>query len=101
MWIHLEDQEYEVISELLRNSNLHGLDFLIRTRLSEISPANPQHTKAAAVLAAQTYFSANDLIIENDFVKWDKNGDALVMAWQKVPSAYIPQSTNFDCGCSK
>lgn len=96
MWIYLEDEEYNMLDELLVKSNLHGLRFLIKRHLVEISPANPKHTKKAAIQAAKTYFSASDLIIGDDHVKWLDNGDALVMAWQVVPSVYITES---DCGC--
>jgi hypothetical protein len=95
MWFYLDKEEFEIIDSLLEQSNLHGLRFMLKSSLSELSPYNPRLTKSAAIKAAITYFSADDLIIESDFVKWDENGDALVMSWQKVPQNYITE----DCGC--
>jgi hypothetical protein len=97
MWINLEEEEFEVISDVLKHCNLYGLHFLIKQRLAELSPVNPKHTKLGAVKAAQTYFSASDVIIEEDFVKWLPNGDALVMAWQVVPSVYIDSEDCVPC----
>lgn len=97
MWIKLEKEEFELISDLLAKNNLHGLNYMIKSRLSEISPKNIKHDKQAAIKAAKTYFAADDLTINDDFVLWDDNGDALVMSWQKVPSAYLIES---DCNCN-
>jgi hypothetical protein len=96
MWIYLEKEELQVIEDALKHCGLHGMNFLLRSQLLEPSPVNPRHTKESAVKAAKTYFSASDTIID-DYVKWEPNGDALVMAWQKVSSAYIDE----DCGCKK
>lgn len=97
MWIKLEQEEFELISDLLSKNNLHGLNYMIKSRLSEISPKNMKHNKQSSIKAAQTYFAAEDLIINDDFVLWEDNGDALVMAWQRVPSAYLIES---DCNCN-
>ncbi len=99
-WIQLSDEELEVIQSALSHLNLHGLNFLLKTQFSTLSPYNIKHNKANAIKAAQTYFSADDLIINEDYVRWESNGDALVMAWQRVPKDYIPEE-DFDCGCNK
>jgi len=96
MWFHLEKEEFEMISEALLQCNLHGLNFLLKSQLYELSPVNPFHNKINAVKAAKTYFSASDTIID-DYVRWEDNGDALVLTWQKVPKDYIES----DCNCKK
>ena len=68
MWINLEDEEFEIVCDVLKHCNLFGLHFLIKQRLAELSPVNPKHTKLGAIKAAQTYFSSNDVIIEEDCV---------------------------------
>ena len=97
MWIELSDEEYDVICSVLEHCNLNGLNFLLRSKLHEVSPVNSKHNKPNAVKAAQTYFSASDLVIEEGAsVKWTPEGDALVMGWQITPKAYIEEH---DCGC--
>lgn len=96
MWFYLEQEELDVIIEALKHSNLHGLNFLIKSQFAERSPVNPKHTKEKAAEAAKTYFSASDLEMDT-YVRWDENGDAKVMAWQHVPKEYILE----DCGCGK
>jgi hypothetical protein len=100
MWIYLEDDEFSIITEALEHLNLHGLNFIINSKLLKYSPYNLNHTRENAVKSAQTYFSADDLEINDDYVRWDKSGDALVMAWQRVPKEFIPED-EFDCGCSE
>jgi DNA gyrase subunit B len=53
--------------------------------------------KSAEDKEVEVVIQYNDSIAENiySFVKWDENGDALVMSWQKVPQNYITE----DCGC--
>lgn len=96
MWFFLEQEELDVILEALKHSNLHGLSFLMKSQVSERSHVNPKHSKENAVEAAKVYFSASDLEIDN-YVRWQDNGDAKVMAWQLVPKGYISE----DCGCGK
>ena len=96
MWINISEEEYAVISQALNHCNLHGLNFLLKTKRGDYSPHNPKHTRENAVKAAQTYFSANDLIINDDCVQWAEDGNALVMAWQKVPALFIEEKCN--CG---
>ena len=99
MWVNLEEDEISIIIEALSHCNLHGLNFLLKSKIIEGSPINPKHTKNNAIKAAQTYFSATDLEIKDDAgVEWSENGDALVMSWQLVPHAFIVES---DCGCGK
>lgn len=100
MWIKLEEQEFEAITDALQHLQLYGLKLLLKAKLNKISPYNIKHTRKNAIEAAKTYFSATDLKIEDDHVVWDKSGDAWVMAWQKVPKEYIPEE-EFDCGCNK
>lgn len=92
----IEQEEWDIISELIYQHNLHGLNYLILSRIESRSPLNKKHTRAGAIKAAQTYFSSSDTIIEDDFVKWDEEGNAMVLTWQKVPSAFIVEE---DCGC--
>ena len=99
MWIDLSEEEIQIITETLQHCNLHGLNFNIRSKLVDFSLDNPKLLKKNAIKAAQTYFSADDLIIEDDYVKWTDEGDALVMCWQKVEKAFIAESE--DCGCNK
>ena len=99
MWIHFEKEEFEVIESLLEQSGLNGLKALIKAQLYQHSPRNFKHTAENAITAAQTYFSASDLVID-EYVKWDTNGDAFVMSWQKVPKEFILEK-NSDCGCNK
>jgi hypothetical protein len=100
MWINLSKEEFDIIINALQHCNLYGLSFALKHQTNESSPLNTKHTKLNAIKAAQTYFSANDLIIKEDCVEWTEEGDALVMAWQKVPSAFIEEA-NSDCGCNK
>ena len=100
MWLYLEDEEFDIIDDTLTNANLLGLRALIRLNKSNQCPYNPSLNMSNAIEAAKTYFSSDDVIIENDYVKWDKECNALVMVWQKVPSQYIPEG-DFDCGCGK
>ena len=99
MWINVSEEEYAVITQALEHCNLYGLSFLMRTKRGDYSQVNINHTRENAVKAAQTYFSANDLIIENDCVRWTDDGDALVMAWQKVPAIFIEEQKAGGCGC--
>lgn len=98
MWVELEQDEFEIIDALLANANLHGIRSLLLQNKNSICPYNPKLTNQAAISAAQTYFSADDLTINEDYVKWDKSGNAEVLAWQKVPIEYIKEE---DCGCGK
>jgi hypothetical protein len=98
MWIDLSEQEINLIAECLKHCNLHGMHLNLRTKLIDFNINNPEQRNKNAVKAAQTYFSADDLIIEDDYVKWTDEGDALVMAWQKTPKEYIIEE---DCGCGK
>jgi hypothetical protein len=99
MWIDLSDEEIQIITETLKHCNLHALNFNVRSKLVNFSLDNPKLLRKNAVKAAQTYFAADDLIIEDDYVKWTEEGDALVMCWQKVEKSYI--ETEPDCGCGK
>jgi hypothetical protein len=98
MWIELDSEELDVITEALKHCNLHGMNFLLKSQLNSLSPRNIKHSKKNAVKAAQIYFSADDLMVEDDYVKWTEEGDALVMCWQKVPKEFIVEE---DCGCGK
>lgn len=98
MWLEFDPEEIDVISEALKECNLHGMNFLLKSKLNNLSPRNIKHSRKNAVKAAQTYFSADDLIIEDDYVKWTEEGDALVLCWQKVPQKFIVEE---DCGCNK
>lgn len=100
MWLYLEDDEFEIIDGALANANLHGLRALINPNQTKVCPYNPKLTKESAIESAKTYFGSDDVIIENDYVKWDKSCNAMVMVWQKVPSEYIPEG-EYDCGCGK
>lgn len=96
MWLQFNNEEITLLNDALDQCKLHGFKHLLYTRITENSPVNPKHTQTNAVKAANTYFSANDLIIDQ-YVKWEENGDALVMCWQKVPQSYIEEG----CGCGK
>ena len=61
MWINISEEEYAVISQALIHCNLHGLNFLIKTKRGDFSPMNIKHTRENAIKAARTYFSSNDL----------------------------------------
>jgi len=98
MWIDLSQEEIEIITETLKHCNLHALNFNFRTKLLDFCLDNPRLLNKNAIKAAQTYFSADDLIIENDYVKWTDEGDALVMSWQKVPKNFINEE---NCGCNQ
>jgi hypothetical protein len=97
MHLKLSDEEFVLIIESLRKNNLHGLASIITTQITCNSPINNKHTQGAAVEAAKTYFSADDLVIGEN-VEWLENGDALVVCQQKVPSNYIQEK---NCGCGK
>jgi hypothetical protein len=98
MWVHFEKEEYEVIESLLEKSGLEGLKALIKAQFYQQSPTNYKHTRENALQAAKTYFSATDLSMD-EYVKWDLEGNAYVMAWQMVPKDFIVE--NNDCGCSE
>jgi hypothetical protein len=98
MWVYFEKEEFEVIESLLEQSGLNGLKALIKAQLFQDSPKNLKHKKNGAIDAAKTYFAANDLEID-DYVKWDNDGNAHVLSWQKVPKEFIVE--NSDCGCKK
>jgi len=101
MWIDLSDEEIQIITETLKHCNLHAFNFSIRSKLVNFSLDNPKLLNKNAFKAARTYFSADDLIIEDDYVKWDEDGNALVMCWQKVPKEYINEQELGGCGCNK
>jgi|688.fasta_scaffold09792_19 hypothetical protein len=100
MWIQFSAQEIDLIESALLACGLDTLKDSISGRVLNDyqSPVNRQHTRKQAVKAAQTYFSSDDTFIENDYVRWDKDGNALVLVWQKVPKDMIEDA---DCNCLK
>jgi hypothetical protein len=96
MWLELSEEEYNIIKSALEQCNLFGLNYLLKKQLNGKSTKNVKHIPENAIKAANTYFSSSDTIIDNH-VRWDENGDALVMTWQRVPSVYIQEH---DCGCN-
>ena len=49
MWIKLEQEELDVISDALKHLQLHGLNFLLKTKTLTISPYNFKHNKKNAI----------------------------------------------------
>ena len=97
MWLELSEEEYGIVRSALEHCKLFGLNFLLKKQNQSRSPKNLKHSSENAIKAANTYFASSDTIV-GDYVKWEENGDALVMTWQKVPAIYIEEH---DCNCGQ
>jgi len=97
MHLNLDREQIIIIQELLLKHNLYGLNSLINDQLKNTHPNNTKLTNANAYKAANTYFLADDIQFE-EFAKWDDDENAYVLAWQKVPRAYIEEG---GCGCGQ
>lgn len=99
MWLKLSEDELNVIKMTLKQCNLLGMLLLIEKQLLKTSPLNYKHKDKSAIKAAQTYFSATDLVFNDDeYVQWDEDGNAWVMGWQKIDKDFISEE---DCNCGK